>query len=269
MARCCTRRRRRLARLGRATSLAALDAAPLAATALAAGRAQGDNAAGRISIERLGAEASTVLLVTFVSPAAAVAAVEPPAAQVAAPAKPAAPPSCPPRRSTSRPRRPRQAEPRQPALQTPGERRQPLRFVWQMDDTSRFTLDSDEFKTLIGPQATAALGQPWSDLAAALGLDPEAQVARAFASRDTWSGITVAFPLDGSDARLTVELSGLPVFDRDRNFRGYRGFGICRDVARINELTKTRRAADRPPLPASNRRCSARSARYSPRCCRR
>src|SRR6187399_2846962 len=80
-----------LTKLGRATSLAALDAAPLAATALAAGRAQGDNAAGRISIERLGAEASTVLLVTFVSPAVAVAAVEPPAARVAAPAKPPAP----------------------------------------------------------------------------------------------------------------------------------------------------------------------------------
>ncbi len=46
---------------------------------------------------------------------------------------------------------------------------------------------------------------------------------------------------------MTVELSGLPVFDRDRNFRGYRGFGICRDVARINELTKTRRAAS--PVP--------------------
>ncbi|MEA3024992.1 MAG: hypothetical protein QOF91_277, partial [Alphaproteobacteria bacterium] len=55
------------------------------------------------------------------------------------------------------------------------------------------------------------------------------------------SGINVAFPVDGSDARLSVELSGLPVFDRDRNFRGYRGFGICRDVARLNELTNTRR----------------------------
>jgi PAS domain S-box-containing protein len=236
-----------LAKLGRATSLDALDVAALAATALAAGRAQGDHAAGRISIERLGGEGSTVLLVTFASPAAAATPVEPPAAQVATPAKPAAPPvvAAP---SINKPAAPtRQAEPRQRALQTPGERRQPLRFVWQMDDTSRFTLDSDEFKTLIGPQATAALGQPWSDLAKALGLDPEAQVARAFASRDTWSGINVAFPLDGSDARLTVELSGLPVFDRDRDFRGYRGFGICRDVARINELTQTRRAASPAP----------------------
>ena len=111
-----------------------------------------------------------------------------------------------------------------------------------MDDDGRFTLGSDEFKALIGPQTAAALGQPWSDMATALGLDPEGQVARAFASRETWSGITVAFPVDGMDTRLAVELSGLPVFDRDRNFRGYRGFGICREVARINELTRTHRA---------------------------
>ena len=73
-ARCCTRRP--AAWQGSAAPQASPRSAPrpLAATALAAGRAQGDNAAGRISIERLGAEASTVLLVTFVSPAAAVTA---------------------------------------------------------------------------------------------------------------------------------------------------------------------------------------------------
>ena len=241
------------AKLGRATTLAALGAAPLAATALAAGRAEGDNAGGRISIKRLGAEGSTVLLATFAMPAAAVTPAEPPAAKVTPPTKPVEP-SWPAAASIAAPQNEpakptRQAEPQQPALQTAAERRQPLRFVWQMDDDSRFTLGSDEFKALIGPQAAAALGQPWSDLATALGLDAEGQVARAFASRDTWSGINVAFPVDGSDARLGVELSGLPVFDRDRNFRGYRGFGVCRDVARINELTKARRTG----LPAAAR----------------
>ena len=63
-----------------------------------------------------------------------------------------------------------------------------------MDDDSRFTLGSDEFKALIGPQTAAALGQPWSEIATALGLDPDGQVARAFASRDTWSGITRRVP---------------------------------------------------------------------------
>ena len=41
----------------------------------------------------------------------------------------------------------------------------------------------------------------------------------------------MAWPIGDGGRRLTVELSGLPIFDRDRVFRGYRGFGVCRDVA--------------------------------------
>jgi signal transduction histidine kinase len=50
----------------------------------------------------------------------------------------------------------------------------------------------------------------------------------------------VAWPVDNGDERLTVELSGLPVFDRDRTFRGYRGFGVCRDLARLAALAQNR-----------------------------
>jgi PAS domain S-box-containing protein len=233
------------ARLGGAESLAVLGAATLGATALAAGRAEGEHGNGRILIERVGSGASTALLMAFLPTAIATAPAQ--AAQqpaTPAPSEPATPVA------TAAPELPAEispgetvAPPLQPAAAVAtSERRQPLRFVWQMDNDGRFTLGSDEFKALIGPQTAAALGQPWSDMATALGLDPEGQVARAFASRETWSGITVAFPVDGTDARLAVELSGLPVFDRDRNFRGYRGFGICRDVARINELRRTQRA---------------------------
>src|SRR5262249_17327244 len=137
---------------------------------------------------------------------------------------------------------------------TPTERRRPLRFVWQMDADSRFTLDSDPFLSLIGPRTAAALGKPWSEIATALGLDAASQVARAFASRDTWSGMVVNFPVDGADTRLAVELSGLPVFDRDRNFRGYRGFGVCRDFVRIAEIADARRQpapVEQPPPTAA------------------
>ena len=78
-------------------------------------------------------------------------------------------------------------------------------------------------------------------IAAELKLDPANQVARAMASRETWSGITVAWPVDDAAEPLPIELSGLPVFDRDRRFRGYRGFGVCRDIGRINQLVRTRR----------------------------
>ena len=116
-----------------------------------------------------------------------------------------------------------------------------MRFVWQMDAEGRFVVGSDEFMELIGPRTTAAFGRLWSEIAAELKLDPENQVARAVATRETWSGIVISWPVDEGSERLPVELSGLPVFDRERNFRGYRGFGVCRDIARINQLARARR----------------------------
>jgi signal transduction histidine kinase len=107
-----------------------------------------------------------------------------------------------------------------------------LRFVWDMDADGRFTVASDEFIHLAGPRA-ALFGRPWREIAATLQLDPNDQVTRAVTTRETWSGITLWWPVGPdreSDLRLPIELSGLPIFDRDRNFRGYRGFGVCRDL---------------------------------------
>ncbi|HEY6256942.1 MAG TPA: histidine kinase dimerization/phospho-acceptor domain-containing protein [Xanthobacteraceae bacterium] len=130
--------------------------------------------------------------------------------------------------------------------------RGPMRFVWQMDAEQRFTIVSDEFAALMGRATAAALGRPWVELAAALSLDPEDQVTAALASRETWSGLRIAWPVDDGAERLMVELSGLPVFDRERIFRGYRGFGICRDVARLAALVDARRAIGTPATPPSS-----------------
>ncbi|GKQ56022.1 PAS domain-containing protein [Bradyrhizobium sp. Ce-3] len=119
-------------------------------------------------------------------------------------------------------------------------RRHPLRFMWQMDHEARFSLGSDEFTRLIGLHTAAGFGRLWSDIAESFGVDPEGRVLKAFASHDTWSGITLHWPVDGG-GRLPVELSGLPVFDRNRNFAGYRGFGVCRDLDGLARLAALRR----------------------------
>src|SRR3954453_21552014 len=84
----------------------------------------------------------------------------------------------------------------------------------------------------MGPRTAQVLGRPWDEIASALALDPENRVSRAIASRDTWSGVTIAWPRE--ETTVTVELSGLPVFDRTRAFHGYRGFGVCRDLVRTS-----------------------------------
>jgi PAS domain S-box-containing protein len=129
-------------------------------------------------------------------------------------------------------------------------RRQPLRFMWQMDAEGRFVLGSDEFNHLIGARTAAGFGRPWGEIAEAFGLDPDGRVLKAVATRETWSGITLNWPLDGG-GWLPVELSGLPIYDRTRNFAGYRGFGVCRDLDGLTRLAALRRYElfSDPPAP--------------------
>ena len=133
---------------------------------------------------------------------------------------------------------------------SPHRRRHPLRFMWQMDAEGRFLLGSDEFTHLIGARTAASFGRRWSEIADSFGLDPDGRVVKAVATHDTWSGITVSWPVDGGE-RLPVEMSGLPVFDRARNFAGYRGFGVCRDLDGLTRLAARRRFElfSDPPAP--------------------
>ena len=198
------------AHLGGATSLAAIGAGALVGSALASGHAVGGDG-NPIALDRMGSEAATVLIAQFA----------PAGESMSQPAALASPP---------------------PA--TPTERRHPLRFVWQMNEGGHFTLSSDEFIALTGARTAAAIGRAWQEVATELGLDPGGQVARAVATRETWSGLTVLWPVEASSERLAVELSGLPVFDRNRAFRGYRGFGVCREIAQLNALSQRRQAAN-------------------------
>lgn len=135
----------------------------------------------------------------------------------------------------------------------PAPQRPPLRFTWQVDQDERFTLASEEFIGLIGPHTAARFGRPWREISETF--DPDGEVASALATHATWSGVTLDWPVDGG-GRVAVELSGLPVFDAARNFYGYRGFGICRDIdglARLaagRDLPSSDGAAPPPPWSA-------------------
>jgi len=130
-------------------------------------------------------------------------------------------------------------------------RRHQLRFTWQMDADGRFSLGPDEFSRLIGVRSAAGFGRPWREFAANLGLDPDGQIVKAIATRGTWSGITLNWPVDGG-CRLPVELSALPIYDHTGKFVGYRGFGVCRDVEGLARLDALRRHEFFKDLPSQD-----------------
>ncbi len=272
-------------RLGAAATLAALGAGHLMAEAIGSGHASGDSSLGPLTLERMGSGGATVLVATLAgtSPETGANKSELEAEQPELPAEPAlihepsetmledvgaallTPPEQPESESVpattpaetpiepeAPPTEPQEfaAAPDEPA--PPAERRYPLRFVWTMDAALCFTLASSDFAETVGPRTAALLGRPWAEIADALALDPEGRVAHAIASRDTWSGITIEWPVDDSEQRIGVELSGLPIFDRDRTFLGYRGFGVCRDIARASAFTPAPAAP--PEIPTAEAR---------------
>src|SRR5262245_11398899 len=101
----------------------------------------------------------------------------------------------------------------------------------------------------MGPNTASVLGRSWPDIALALNVDPHGQIANAIAARETFSGIVLLWPVDDVDERLPVEMSGLPVFDRDRHFKGFRGFGICRDLDGLQEIRQRRMPESPPQMP--------------------
>src|SRR3569832_2688534 len=115
-----------------------------------------------------------------------------------------------------------------------------------MDADTRFTRGTAEFARLLGAQIATALDHPCPEVAAALDVDRDGRMAKALAQRDTWSGIVIDWPVDGTSERLPIEMSALPEFDRDRQFVGFRGFGICRDLDKIERFQRQRSSA--PPV---------------------
>ena len=118
------------------------------------------------------------------------------------------------------------AEPVQGFVFNPNSRA--IRFVWKIDADGRFSEISEEFATAVGPNAADITGQRFSDLADRYHLDPGNTISELLKRRDTWSGKTIYWPVEGTSLQVPVDLAALPTYSRNREFDGFRGFGIVR-----------------------------------------
>ena len=104
----------------------------------------------------------------------------------------------------------------------------PARFVWKINSDGEFSEVSPEFAAAVGPHAADIIGRKFPDLARVFNLDPDHVISDLLNRRDTWSGKTVFWPIQGTDLVTPVDLAALPTYTRDRRFDGFRGFGIVR-----------------------------------------
>lgn len=127
-----------------------------------------------------------------------------------------------------------QSQPSQPTLEKP----QPaVRFLWRTDADGRFNTISDEFVEAAGILEDSIVGKTFRQIASELKFDADGEIAGLLERRDTWSGRTVMWPVEGG-LRVPVDLAALPAYSRDRSFEGFRGFGVARfgDAEQADEI---------------------------------
>lgn len=104
----------------------------------------------------------------------------------------------------------------------------PGRFVWKIDRHGAFSEVSPDFAAAVGPNAADIIGRKFPDIARVFNMDRDHVITDLLSRRDTWSGKTVYWPIQGTELAAPVDLAALPTYTRDRQFDGFRGFGIVR-----------------------------------------
>ena len=230
-----------------AQTLAEIDASAIAAfdKAREAGLSETPFGALRIAFRRIGTKAQAAILAIFAA-AKDRGEVESPKEKQTIEAAPADDKG---RSVAAGPETVREQEPSREAASQPAQKA-PARFVWQTDAAGRFASVSDDLAAVVGGKNAKIDGLDWLQAAEQIGIEGMDQVAASIARRDTWSGVIVRWPVAEGGMMQVVELAALPVFDRERKFQGYRGFGVFREKT-PRSVAAEDKAPKSAPLPPS------------------
>jgi PAS domain S-box-containing protein len=97
------------------------------------------------------------------------------------------------------------------------------RFLWKTDAQDRFVDVTQVLADVVGDDPADLIGRDVAEISRAFGLGDA--LVRAVASRKTWSGVEVEWPLEYAGERTPAVLCGFPVFDAEKRFAGYQGSG--------------------------------------------
>jgi PAS domain S-box-containing protein len=99
------------------------------------------------------------------------------------------------------------------------------RFLWTLDGEGRFGASDPVLVAAVGANAPDR-GESVETLLRRVGLDRGDELIRVLSERETFSRVAVEWPVSGLNRRRLIALSAAPMFGRQREFLGYRGFGL-------------------------------------------
>ena len=100
------------------------------------------------------------------------------------------------------------------------------RFLWKTDAAGRFVDVTHVLGDVVGARYADLLGRGVEETAEEMGLGPA--FAAALATRKSWSGVVVDWPVEDPACRVPTTLGALPIYDAERGFAGFQGFGVLR-----------------------------------------
>ncbi len=129
------------------------------------------------------------------------------------------------------------------------------RFVFETDEAMQIRSISGDFTTYLHTGGQEIKGRNLLQLARESGIVDTAALAAKLSEPVTWQGVTLNWPARSGDANYPVELSGLPIRDLDRQFKGFRGFGLIRldrkEFVAVNPVKAIPAEPDTPDAPPS------------------
>jgi PAS domain S-box-containing protein len=127
-----------------------------------------------------------------------------------------------------------------------------VRFLWQTDEAGRVTSVTPPLAEIVGAKNGDLVGRELAEVVERLRLDPSGKLLSAMQVPETWSGIEVVWPIAGAAAAVPVDLGGFPVFDPQRGFRGFRGFGVIH-LDRIRDAEPPPQTTEVSSIPAEDK----------------
>jgi PAS domain S-box-containing protein len=118
-----------------------------------------------------------------------------------------------------------------------------VRFLWQSDADLVCTLVTSPLGDIVGAPNADLVGRDLARVAAQI--DPSGALAKALATKATWSGLDVDWPITDAPAAVSIGLGAIPIQDQDKAFQGYRGYGVIY-LDRITAREPLRFVSERP-----------------------